>query len=90
MTERPESGRDRGTVVAAVRDALIALWPARFGDVAIDEPVSLGDAGLGLDSVDIVEFLLECEDRLGGPSTEGLLAEGPVTVGRVIDHFAGP
>lgn len=50
--------------------------------------MSLGDEGLGLDSVDIVEFLLACEAAIGGRPTDELLDRGAIAVGAVIDHFA--
>lgn len=47
----------------------------------------LGEDGLGLDSVDIVEILLVCEER-HGVAIDGLLEGPPLTFGRLVDHFA--
>lgn len=75
---------------AIVREALASLWPARFDESRLDEATPLGKDGLRLDSIDVVELVLECEARAGRPGypTEELLAEGPVTVGRLVEHLA--
>jgi acyl carrier protein len=80
----------RADASAIVHDALRTLWPGRFDAEALAEDVSLGSDGLGLDSIEIVELLLECEDRLGnGSRAEELLEEGgPVRIGTLIDHLA--
>ena len=69
-------------------DVLATGWPGRFNGSRPAEDVSLGDRGLGFDSIEIVEFLLDCEERVGtGPSADALLEAGPISIGRVIDHF---
>ena len=72
---------------ALAHEVLLARWPGRFDAVAPDDATSLGETGLGLDSIDVVEYLLACEDRFGGPTTEALLAAGPISFGHVVDHF---
>jgi len=79
---------DRNRTTATVHRLLHEHWPDRFGGVELGDALSLGERGLGLDSIDIVEFLLVCEEQLEGRSTEELLTAGPITLGRVIDHFA--
>jgi acyl carrier protein len=81
---------DRREIAAAVRDAFAALWPGRFAAGELAEDVSLGKDGLGLDSIDVVELALACEERIGqrGYDLDELLATRPVTIGRVIDHLA--
>jgi hypothetical protein len=81
---------DRSETASVVHDALAALWPGRFDGGRLGEHVSLGEAGLGLDSIEIVELLLACEERVGLPAgrAEALLEAGPVDVGRLIDHLA--
>lgn len=81
---------DRANTAAVVRDTLAALWPGRFEDGELTDDVSLGDAGLGLDSVEIVELVLTCGDRLGIPGydADDLLARDPVTLGLLVDHLA--
>ncbi len=51
----------------------------------------LGAGGLGLDSIAMVELLLDCEQRFGVDTTE-LLEGAPLTVGRLLAHLcdAGP
>lgn len=46
----------------------------------------LGARGLGLDSIALVELLLDCERRFGIPATTELLAGAPLTVGQLIAH----
>jgi hypothetical protein len=55
------------------------------------DDLPLGAGGLGLDSIAMVELLLDCEARFGGRATD-LLAGEPLTVGRLIAHLraAGP
>ena len=79
---------DRARTAAIIHDVLLTEWPGRFPAGQIEEAVSLGEDGLGLDSIEIVEILLACEERCGGRTTEALLASGPVSFGRVVDHFA--
>lgn len=73
-----------------VRETLVTLWPGRFGPGELSKDVSLGEAGLGLDSVEIVELVLECGERAGvaGYDADDLLASEPVTLGRLVDHLA--
>jgi acyl carrier protein len=72
-----------------VYDVLATRWPGRFGDEQFADRVSLGSEGLGLDSIEIVELVLECEERFGRAGVaEELLEAGPVTLGRLIEHLA--
>ena len=81
---------DRLLIASAVRAILLDRWPGRFADDVLGEHLSLGDEGLGLDSIDIVEVLFACEEQFDGSrSAEELLSRGaPITLGGVIDHFA--
>jgi hypothetical protein len=76
--------------VAIVRETLASRWPDRVADAEVSEDVALGEGGLGLDSIDIAELVLECEARAGRPgrSVDELFEGGPITVGRLIDHLA--
>jgi hypothetical protein len=73
-----------------VRRLILARWPGRFGLDQLGDHVSLGSGGLDLDSIEIVELLLDCEEQLGAGAAEAeaLLEAGPVTIGRLIDHLA--
>jgi len=81
---------DRSETAAVVRDAIARLWPDRFDPGRLQDDVSLGEEGLGLDSIEIVELLLESADRVGRPGYDAdeLLDGGPVTLGRLVDHLA--
>jgi len=81
---------DRLLIASAVRAVLLDRWPGRFAGDALQEHLSLGDEGLGLDSIDIVEVLFACEEQFASSrSAEELLATGaPITLGGLIDHFA--
>jgi acyl carrier protein len=81
---------DRSKTAVVVRDVLGALWPGRFDERQLEEHVSLGEEGLALDSIEIVELVLECGDRVGVPGYDAdeLLENAPVTLGRLIDHLA--
>lgn len=51
--------------------------------------MNLGKDGLGLDSIEIVELVLECENRAGREDgIEELLDGGAVSIGRLIAHLA--
>jgi acyl carrier protein len=78
---------DRALVAVTVRTALLSEWPGRFTPDQLEESVSLGSEGLGLDSIEIVEVLFACEEACGREVDEGLLS-GPVTIGDLVDHLA--
>lgn len=67
---------------------MLGLWPGRYDEGDLGDEVSLGEGGLELDSIDIVELLLACEAVIGGPSTDALLELGPIEIGVIVDHFA--
>jgi hypothetical protein len=71
-----------------IRTILLTTWPHRFTRSQLADDISLGDEGLGLESVEIVEVLLACEQRCGGGVTPELFANLPLTVRRLIEHFA--
>jgi acyl carrier protein len=69
------------TLQDAVRDLLRSRAPHHVSDLPDD--LRLGAGGLGLDSIAVVELLLDCEQRFGIPPM-GLLDGTPLTVGRLI------
>ena len=80
---------DRAHTASTVYELLAMRWSGRFGPDQLQDDVSLGAEGLGLDSIEIVELVLDCEDRIGrSKDAEELLGTGPVSIGRLIDHFA--
>jgi acyl carrier protein len=82
--------QDRADIAATVRELLVVRWPGRFQRVHLGDDVSLGERGLGLDSIEIVELLLELDERPGNSTrAEELLDAGPISIGRLIDHLAG-
>jgi acyl carrier protein len=77
-----------GTDIAdAVRELLRARAPLAAGGALPDE-LRLGAGGLGLDSIAMVELLLDCERRFGGRAAE-LLEGAPLTVGRLVVYLRG-
>jgi acyl carrier protein len=74
-------------VAAVVLDILLATCPGRVSRAGLREETQLGDDGLGLDSIEIVEVLLGCEDHYG-ISVHTLFDGAPLTFGRVVSHFA--
>ncbi len=62
-------------------------WPNRFDGIGLEGETVLGSDGLGLDSVEIAELLLMCEEESGIPLSEALLSGGPLTIDRVATHF---
>lgn len=70
------------TVHALLRERA-PLAQDRF-DLSDDLP--LGPGGLGLDSIALVELLIECERRFGIPRPTDLLEVSPLTVGRLVSY----
>jgi acyl carrier protein len=66
---------------------LRARAPLAQGRSDLPDDLRLGAGGLGLDSIALVELLLECEERFGLPRSTGLLeSDEPLTVGRLLAH----
>jgi acyl carrier protein len=69
-----------------IEDAMVDLLRSRFplaGGGPLPDDLRLGAGGLGLDSIAMVELLLDCERRFG-VCTAGLLEGAPLTVGRLL------
>jgi acyl carrier protein len=79
---------DCATIAATVRETLLRQWPGRFEPDQLGNETSLGAEGLGLDSIEIVELLLVCEESCGDFMADELLGGGPITIRRLVDHFA--
>jgi acyl carrier protein len=71
----------------AVRDLLCSRSPlarSRELPAALPDDLRLGPGGLGLDSIALVELLLDCERRFGLADVAELLAGPPLTVGLLV------
>jgi acyl carrier protein len=80
---------DREQIAAAVYTILDTRWSGRFDRSRLRDQVSLGSEGLGLDSIEIVELLLDCEEQVSGEvDPDALLETGEISIGRLIDHLA--
>lgn len=78
---------DRTGVARFVLDILVVVCPDRVSGAGPRDETHLGSEGLGLDSIEITEVLLGCEEHYGIP-VETLFEGAPLTFGRVVDHFA--
>jgi acyl carrier protein len=79
----------REELISLVRQVILNRWPDRFDSDELRDDVSLGGEGLGLDSVEVAEVLLECEDQAGATAGEDLFGVVPLTIERVAEHLAG-
>ncbi|HEX7183734.1 MAG TPA: phosphopantetheine-binding protein [Thermoanaerobaculia bacterium] len=70
----------------AVRDLVRSRAPLAQDAPELPEDLRLGAGGLGLDSIALVELLLDCERRFGIPAPIGLLEGPPLTVGGLAAH----
>lgn len=80
MSSRPE-------LIAAITEIIATRSPNVSGEEPLEDHMALGAEGLGLDSIAIVEVLLECEARFG-VRTINLLEGETITVGRIADQLA--
>lgn len=67
-----------------VRDLVRSRAPLAREGVDLPEDLRLGAGGLGLDSIALVELLLECEQRFGAPMAAELLEGPPLTLGHLL------
>jgi acyl carrier protein len=86
LTRRLEAGR--AEVGEFLRGFLLRRWPGRFGPHELTDERALDSSGLGLDSVEMVEVVLECEERYGVRLPEELLTSVRLTIGGLIDLTA--
>ena len=75
----------------AVRDLVRSRSPLARARAELADDLRLGSGGLGMDSIALVELLLDCEQRFGlrpGSWRPSELLEGPpLTVGRLVAHL---
>jgi acyl carrier protein len=74
------------TIEEAVSQLVRSRAPLAQGLAELSDGLRLGPGGLGLDSIALVELLLDCEQRFGIPRPVGLLEGDPLTFGRLVDH----
>ena len=67
--------------------SVYAILDARNQGVELRAGTPLGSGGLGLDSIALVEVLLECEDRFGVEVAAEVLAQSPLTVGLLLERI---
>jgi acyl carrier protein len=74
----------------AVRDLIRSRAPLARAHAELADDLRLGPGGLGMDSIALVELLLDCEQqfglRAGAWAAAELLEEPPLTVGRLAAH----
>ena len=75
-----------GTDVAETVLDLVRSRAPLAGSGALPHELRLGAGGLGLDSIAMVELLLDCEQRFGLTVVSELLTGAPLTVGRLLAH----
>ena len=78
---------DRPQIESVVRETIVNTWPQRFSVEQLDDDAPLGENGLGLDSVEVVEVLFACEQACGAMASEDLFSASTLTIGKVIAHF---
>jgi acyl carrier protein len=73
-------------IEAAVRQLVRVRAPLAGVAIELDGEMRLGAGGAGLDSIALVELLLECSERFAIPLPVELLddAAAPLTVGRLV------
>ena len=64
-----------------------AILGARNPGVELRADVPLGGGGLGLDSIALVEVLLECEERFGVIIVAEMLDRPSLTVGSLVERI---
>jgi acyl carrier protein len=79
-----------GGVENELRDLLRSRAPLARDRDELPDDLRLGPGGLGLDSISLVELLLECERRFGLQGVAELLEGPPLTVGILIAHLRIP
>jgi len=74
------------TLADGVREILRKRVPRAKDLDDLPDELLLGEGGLGLDSIALVELLLECERLFRLPPPLALLEGPPLTVGLLAEH----
>jgi acyl carrier protein len=72
----------------SIREMIVGLWPGRFTSGDLPDDVDLGEEGLGLDSVEVVELIFACENRWGKRASQGLFTDPPLTIKLLAHEFS--
>jgi acyl carrier protein len=83
----PNAARTRAETGKVVRELLLEHVETPLDADELGDELPLGDDGLGLDSIAVVEVLLACEERWD-VSPVDLIEGPPLRIGDVVDHFA--
>lgn len=78
------------TAASIVRDTIGAVWPGRFTREQLGDDQALGAEGLGLDSVEMAELIIACEQACGRSGSSQLATTARVTIGSVIADLSSP
>ena len=94
MPDRPISAISAPTTVAEIQvEQVIAVvrrhLPPYWQDRPLHADLRLDDAGIGFDSVDLLELLVACERELGREMPPDLLLDDAMTVGDLIAKLQG-
>ena len=68
-------------------DQLHSILRAHIGEVELRPDLPLGGSGLGLDSIALVEVLVDCEKKFGVTITEEILDQPSFTVGFLVERI---
>ena len=78
--------------LSEVRALLLKHLPRGTDSATLVEDLRLGSEGAGLDSIAMVELLLDCEQRFTVAISEQILADGHLTLGGLVqtvrEHLA--
>ena len=74
------------SIAAIVRDIVRARVSRIAAGEEIPDDITLGEDGLGLDSIAIAEVVLDCELRFG-VGVAALLEGEPLTLTRLVTHL---
>lgn len=77
---------ERAATDQTVLGILGGMRPDCVSPAGMSDDTQLGSGGLGLDSIEIAELLLACEERYG-VAVGDLLDDAALTFGRVVRHF---
>jgi acyl carrier protein len=87
LFDRLTAMEDGASIEAAVRDLVRSRSALARDRADLPGELPLGPGGLGLDSIALVELLLDCQRRFGIPRPAELLEGPPLTLGLLVDHI---